>query len=72
MFSDLSLCEDAHFTFCVPGAQGSGQDQIYICVADGVGSWRSRGVDPRLFAQRLCENAKAAIELNSEVSANVY
>ena len=65
--SDLELCEDAHFTYCIPGAEGGGQDQTYICVVDGVGGWRSRGVDPRLFAQRLCDNAKAAIELNAEV-----
>ena len=52
----------------MPAADGSGQDQIYICVADGVGGWRSRGVDPRLFAQRLCDNARAAIELNAEVN----
>jgi hypothetical protein len=46
---DNSVCEDAHFTLRV-------QDQTYLCVADGVGSWRQYGVDPRLYSHRsvLC------------------
>ena len=68
--NDLSLCEDAHFTMVVPGSGGEDSSQIYICVADGVGGWRSRGVDPREFAHALCRNAKTAIELNAEIRAD--
>jgi len=32
-----------------------------LAVADGVGSWRKRGVDPSIFANRLLENAKGWI-----------
>eukprot|EP00667_Euglena_gracilis_P020716 EG_transcript_22468 len=31
-------------------------------VADGVGSWRKKGVDPSIFSNRLLENAKAWVE----------
>ena len=43
---------DAHFTIRVPGSD-SQQSQVYLCVADGVGSWRQHGVDPRQFSHRL-------------------
>eukprot|EP00603_Paraphysomonas_imperforata_P008408 CAMPEP_0114426742 /NCGR_PEP_ID=MMETSP0103-20121206/7963_1 /TAXON_ID=37642 ORGANISM="Paraphysomonas imperforata, Strain PA2" /NCGR_SAMPLE_ID=MMETSP0103 /ASSEMBLY_ACC=CAM_ASM_000201 /LENGTH=602 /DNA_ID=CAMNT_0001595729 /DNA_START=383 /DNA_END=2191 /DNA_ORIENTATION=+ len=36
-------------------------EQVYACVADGVGSWRQHGVDPRLYSHRLVENAKSVI-----------
>eukprot|EP00598_Pedospumella_elongata_P000750 CAMPEP_0184970654 /NCGR_PEP_ID=MMETSP1098-20130426/3044_1 /TAXON_ID=89044 /ORGANISM="Spumella elongata, Strain CCAP 955/1" /LENGTH=570 /DNA_ID=CAMNT_0027492613 /DNA_START=288 /DNA_END=2000 /DNA_ORIENTATION=+ len=35
---------------------------IYLCVADGVGSWRQFGVDPRAYSHRLVENARKVIE----------
>jgi protein phosphatase PTC7 len=47
---DLSVCEDAHFAV-------RANDQVYLCVADGVGSWRQHGVDPRDYSHRLVENA---------------
>ncbi len=28
------------------------KSHIYLCVADGVGSWRQFGVDPRLYSHR--------------------
>ena len=28
------------------------QPQQYLCVADGVGSWRQYGIDPRLFSHK--------------------
>ena len=65
---DHSLCEDAHFIVSVAGSpkggQGKGQEQklTYLCVADGVGSWRQYGVDPRNFSHRLVENAKKIVE----------
>ena len=30
-----------------------------LAVADGVGGWNSRGVDPALFSRELCENVKS-------------
>ena len=42
---------DAHFTLRVPGTDPQ-QSQVYLCVADGVGSWRQYGVDPRQFSHR--------------------
>lgn len=36
-------------------------EQVYACVADGVGSWRQHGVDPRLYSHRLVENAQSVI-----------
>ena len=62
--SDHSLCEDAHFVVNVSGKKGdaNSQYQTYMCVADGVGSWRQYGIDPRNFSHRLVENARKVIE----------
>ena len=47
VYSDMDCGEDAFLvTECVLG------------VADGVGSWRQKGVDPAIFANRLLQNAK--------------
>lgn len=67
---DPALSEDSHFTInvkgqAVRGAEGSSVTEhthTYLCVADGVGSWRQYGVDPRLFANKLVENTLAVIE----------
>jgi protein phosphatase PTC7 len=68
---DNSLCEDAHFIVNVSGTLPSSSDpaelvvpqkQTYVCVADGVGSWREFGVDPRLYSHKLVENAQKVIE----------
>jgi hypothetical protein len=40
--------------------------QVYMCVADGVGSWRQYGVDPRLFAHKLVENARKTVQMDAE------
>ncbi len=52
--TDLSVSEDAHFAITVKNPTGAEQDeeQVYICVADGVGSWRQFGIDPRLYAHK--------------------
>lgn len=50
---DLSLCEDAHFALKINSATTSSSSYIYLCVADGVGSWRQFGIDPRAFSHRL-------------------
>lgn len=60
--TDTSLSEDAHFSIRVNLEDETDQvlrDVTYFGVADGVGSWRQYGVDPRLFAHKLmeeCEN----------------
>lgn len=80
---DHSLCEDAHFIVSVKNAQRENSEdgnrvndkigtveQTYLCVADGVGSWRQYGVDPRNFSHRLVENARKVIESDT-VQRNV-
>jgi protein phosphatase PTC7 len=45
----------------VSGLATDGPSQVFFCVADGVGSWRQYGVDPRLFAHRLVKNAERVV-----------
>lgn len=33
-----------------------------MCIADGVGSWRQHGIDPREYSHRLVNNAKKVVE----------
>ena len=60
--TDKTLSEDAHFSIRVNLEDETDQvlrDVTYFGVADGVGSWRQYGVDPRLFSHKLmeeCEN----------------
>jgi protein phosphatase PTC7 len=59
--TDPNLSEDAHFVSTVELMDESGhmQQLLYMGVADGVGSWREYGVDPRDFSRKLmgeCEN----------------
>ena len=60
--TDPALSEDAHFVSTVELLDESGtnmQELLYMGVADGVGSWREYGVDPRDFSRMLmgeCEN----------------
>eukprot|EP00535_Pseudo-nitzschia_heimii_P002970 CAMPEP_0197194124 /NCGR_PEP_ID=MMETSP1423-20130617/28688_1 /TAXON_ID=476441 /ORGANISM="Pseudo-nitzschia heimii, Strain UNC1101" /LENGTH=532 /DNA_ID=CAMNT_0042647495 /DNA_START=725 /DNA_END=2323 /DNA_ORIENTATION=+ len=62
LVTDVSLSEDAHFSCRVNLEDETDEvlrDVTYIGVADGVGSWRQYGVDPRLFSHKLmeeCEN----------------
>lgn len=59
---DPELSEDAHFVKEAEFLDESGKDMqklLYMGVADGVGSWREYGVDPRDFSHKLmaeCEN----------------
>jgi len=59
---DSSLSEDAHFftTVTLPDETDKELRKFtYMGVADGVGSWREYGVDPREFSHRLmleCQN----------------
>jgi len=61
---DTSLSEDAHLCLSVPGAAEGTEsgEQVYMVVADGVGSWRQYGIDPRQFAHKLVQEAKYVIE----------
>ena len=54
---DLSLCEDAHFALKMKSASTTAMSSsyIYLCVADGVGSWRQFGIDPRAFSHRYLD-----------------
>lgn len=60
--SDLGLSEDAFFATTVKFPDEKDQsirDFVYLGVADGVGSWREYGVDPRDFSRKImeeCEN----------------
>lgn len=46
----------------LPLAASDTPSQLYLCVADGVGSWRQYGIDPRQYSHRLVENARKVIE----------
>lgn len=70
---DPSLIEDAHFALKISDALASNPNKkratdrhdpalVYLCVADGVGSWRQYGVDPREYSHKLVENAQKVIE----------
>ncbi|KAG5178855.1 phosphatase 2C-like domain-containing protein [Tribonema minus] len=50
---DPTLSEDAHFVLSVAWATPEAESLQYVGIADGVGSWRGLGVDPREFPQRL-------------------
>lgn len=60
--TDLELSEDAYFStrvFLEDEIDRKLRDVTYFGVADGVGSWRQRGIDPRTFSHKLmeeCEN----------------
>lgn len=59
---DPQLSEDSYFvtTITLPDQKEKTKRQFtYLGVADGVGSWREYGIDPRLFSHRLmaeCDN----------------
>jgi hypothetical protein len=46
--------------------EGGSLEQVYACVADGVGSWRQFGIDPKLYSHRLVENTQSVIRAESE------
>ena len=62
--TDTKLSEDAHFIREIysPGENKATSLEItYMGVADGVGSWREYGVDPRQFATKLMEECDNVI-----------
>jgi len=56
--TDNNLSEDAHFIFKI---KHGGQDLVYTGVADGVGSWKEYGVDPRRFSNSLMKESTALL-----------
>eukprot|EP00560_Eucampia_antarctica_P006673 CAMPEP_0197823492 /NCGR_PEP_ID=MMETSP1437-20131217/841_1 /TAXON_ID=49252 ORGANISM="Eucampia antarctica, Strain CCMP1452" /NCGR_SAMPLE_ID=MMETSP1437 /ASSEMBLY_ACC=CAM_ASM_001096 /LENGTH=670 /DNA_ID=CAMNT_0043422699 /DNA_START=51 /DNA_END=2063 /DNA_ORIENTATION=- len=68
---DPDLSEDAYFVANVelPDENGKGKRNVlYAGVADGVGSWREFGVDPKEFSHRLMEECENILqEASSEV-----
>jgi protein phosphatase PTC7 len=66
------LSEDAHFVSVVrlPDDKGEKmQEATYLGVADGVGSWREYGVDPRDFSHKLMEEcANILVEATSNAT----
>ena len=72
------LSEDAHFVSVVklPDEKGDKmQEATYLGVADGVGSWREYGVDPRDFSHKLmaeCTNILAEATSNAALSARKF
>jgi len=65
---DMNLCEDSHFIVRVgdnsevPETEINSEEilvrneSVYVGVADGVGSWRQYGVDPKEFSHSLIKN----------------
>ncbi|RYG65439.1 CBS domain-containing protein [archaeon] len=79
--TDLSLIEDASFALRVsekdpsrplPLSALSEPSQIYLCVADGVGSWRQYNVDPRLYSHALVDNAQKIIAADFQHRALIH
>lgn len=66
------MSEDAYFIKEVELLDESGenlQKLLYMAVADGVGSWREYGVDPRDFSHRLMEECENVLD---EASAKCH
>lgn len=68
---DINVSEDALFTLKVDEVTSSARvaaegTSSYMCVADGVGSWRQYGINPREYSHKLVENAKKIIEMDVE------
>lgn len=59
--TDMDLCEDAHFAIKNNNTLADGDGHVYLCVADGVGSWRDYGVDPRAFSHYLVDQARVLV-----------
>lgn len=68
---DSDLSEDAYFVANVelPDENAKGKRSVvYAGVADGVGSWREYGVDPKEFSHRLMEECENILrEASSDV-----
>ena len=70
--SDPAMSEDAYFIKEVELLDESGENMqklLYMAVADGVGSWREYGVDPRDFSHKLMEECENVLD---EVSTRCH
>ena len=47
------------------------QDASCIVVADGVGGWNRKGIDPALFSNELCRHYKAKYEAMRDNKENL-
>ena len=61
--------EDAHFVQHLQWKHSAGSHVSFLGVADGVGSWNMRGVDPAAFASGLLEHAQGAVSAAAGVGA---
>ena len=58
--TDVSLSEDSHFMARLSWPTENSDYVTYVGVADGVGSWRGVGVDPRDYSQRIMACAQVS------------
>jgi protein phosphatase PTC7 len=58
----LTTDENSVASFNLPLSVPNTPSQVYLCVADGVGSWAEYGIDPREYSHALVANAKKVIE----------
>lgn len=68
---DPNLSEDAYFvkTVSLPDEKlNEIRDMTFVGVADGVGSWRSYGVDPRDFSHSLMEECENVLKEASDTA----
>eukprot|EP00566_Odontella_aurita_P008338 CAMPEP_0113533788 /NCGR_PEP_ID=MMETSP0015_2-20120614/4803_1 /TAXON_ID=2838 /ORGANISM="Odontella" /LENGTH=645 /DNA_ID=CAMNT_0000432887 /DNA_START=210 /DNA_END=2147 /DNA_ORIENTATION=+ /assembly_acc=CAM_ASM_000160 len=73
--TDPDLSEDAHFVSRVEVPDEVGAEfrfVTYMGVADGVGSWREYGVDPRDFSHKLMEECKNILKETSATARGNY
>lgn len=74
--TNCDLSEDAYFVKKMSlsyGPDSNSRDIIYAGVADGVGSWREYGVDPREFSHALmqeCDNILREAEADTKFDKN--
>lgn len=59
--SDASSADDSMKKLAANSSGGL----VYLCLADGVGSWRMYDVDPREYSHRLVERAKEVVEADA-------
>ncbi len=69
--TDPTLSEDASFVTTLPWLHENGDEATYIGIADGVGSWREHGVDPRQYSHRLMELAEEFIKAMAPKAPNL-
>jgi protein phosphatase PTC7 len=69
--TDLEFSEDASFVLTLPWLHEHGDQATYVGIADGVGSWREHGVDPREYSHRLMELSEEFIRSMAPKAPNL-